>query len=437
MHRQIYPLKWDVKKGQELHKKHIQQAKCMVDATTPKAQLHLITNAKKHELEEDRFAEIERENAVLLSKMSKIMREGPGTSNNGGAPEKHVMPMPLPPKSLNRGFRRKELERITQENLSILKRIQVKDPHYNHLEWKEMRRQNKTYMRNACELPSPRKSRFVDSLLQQTGAKTTRTHRKKSNRARKSGASTERTFNAPVRQQPGGATNQVRPDDIKLLLGMRRPPELVKKVFSALMLLVSPFETSEADICWDAVQQWLVQLKGVQAFVDNLNHFDAHIIEKPVITRTVEYLLQFDLYPDKVALFSAALASLSSWIWGICEEAVPGISEQREAERKGPSIASIEEDAAAESLSPVPAGDSLSPAAPAAEAAEESYVAAPAAEGDSSAVDPAGLEETEQDFGFANGAKVQDDGAQELTQSKPNTANRSHRGEELEEEIGA
>merc|ERR1712166_1633357 len=201
--------------------------------------------------------------------------------------------MPMPPKSLNRGFRRKELERITQENLSILKRIQLKDPHYNHLEWKEMRRQNKTYMRNACELPSPRKSRFVDSLLQQTGAQTTRTHRKKSHRARKSGAS-----------------NQVRPDDIKLLLGMRRPPELVKKVFSALMLLVSPFETSEADICWDAVQQWLVQLKGVQAFVDNLNHFDAHSIEKPVISRTVEYLLQFDLYPDKVALFSAALASL-------------------------------------------------------------------------------------------------------------------------------
>merc|ERR1740133_682107 len=241
----------------------------------------------------------------------------------------------------------------------------------------------------------------------------------KSHRARKSGASTERTFDAPVRQQQGGATNQVRPDDIKLLLGMRRPPELVKKVFSALMLLVSPFETSEADICWDAVQQWLVQLKGVQAFVDNLNHFDAHSIEKPVISRTVEYLLQFDLYPDKVALFSAALASLSSWIWGICEEAIPGISEQREAERKGPSIASIEED----------------PAAAAAE--EESSPGAPIAEGDSSAVDAAGLEETEQDFGFANGAKVQDDGAQELTQSKPNTANRSHRGEELEEEIGA
>merc|ERR1719271_1783004 len=37
-------------------------------------------------MEEDRFAEIERENAILLAKMSKIRREGSGTSEIGGAP---------------------------------------------------------------------------------------------------------------------------------------------------------------------------------------------------------------------------------------------------------------------------------------------------------------------------------------------------------------
>jgi len=410
MHRQIYSCKWDVKKGQELHRKHIRHAKSLVDNTMPRPQPHLITNAKKHELEEDRFAEIERENAVLLSKMSKIMREGPGTATNGGAPEKEVHPRP--PKSLNRGFRRKELDRITQENLSILKRIQMKDPHYNHLEWKEERRRNKAYMRNACELPSPSKSRFVDSLRHQTsnksGSQTTRTHRHKSRRARNTGAMTDRSFDAPVQQ--AGNQHQVRPDDIKLLLGMRRPPELVKKVFSALMLLVSPFETSEADICWDAVQGWLVQLKGVQAFVDNLNHFDAHIIERPVVTRTVDYLFRNDLSPEKVALFSAALASLASWIWGICEESCPGIAEERESEYRGPSIARIEEDAAVETESPVavsPPADSYTAPAP---------VSPEHAPDDS--MDQTGVDEGEADYGFARGSSLSANGTKELVEAE-------------------
>ena len=67
-----------------------------------------------------RYTEIERENRILLEKMSNIMQNPkpqlynmPGLINHG----------PGVKKSLNREKRRRELVKITQENQAFLKRL--------------------------------------------------------------------------------------------------------------------------------------------------------------------------------------------------------------------------------------------------------------------------------------------------------------------------
>merc|ERR1719199_1890482 len=57
------------------------------------------------------------------------------------------------PPSLNRDLRKMELNRITQENQAILKRIQKAQPIYNHVEWEDSYRKNEAYLKNVCEYP--------------------------------------------------------------------------------------------------------------------------------------------------------------------------------------------------------------------------------------------------------------------------------------------
>ena len=39
------------------------------------------------------------------------------------------------------------------ENAALLKRIQTRQPTYNHLKWEEERRKNEEYLKNICEYP--------------------------------------------------------------------------------------------------------------------------------------------------------------------------------------------------------------------------------------------------------------------------------------------
>jgi E3 ubiquitin-protein ligase TRIP12 len=55
-------------------------------------------------------------------------------------------------KSIGRSqARRLELQRITQENQRLLKRIQETEPCYNHLEWEEDARKREQYIANMSE----------------------------------------------------------------------------------------------------------------------------------------------------------------------------------------------------------------------------------------------------------------------------------------------
>jgi hypothetical protein len=73
-----------------------------------------------------RYTEIERENRILLEKMSNIMQKNkPGLYN----------PNRVEKASLNRVQRKNELMKITVENQAILRRLQEKQPTYSVTKW--------------------------------------------------------------------------------------------------------------------------------------------------------------------------------------------------------------------------------------------------------------------------------------------------------------
>lgn len=172
-----------VERCQSLHRHRLQTMRSTacdprmtaLDNTQPitMAMPHLQLKQKKAQLEEERFAQIELENRVLLEKMSKIMRQDPGDarSSHGGH---HTEQFPfrstlqlkpgvridmtqypmldsrnfVAPKSLNREARLRELKRITAENQSMLRRIQSREPYYDHQKWEEDRITNLGYLKN-------------------------------------------------------------------------------------------------------------------------------------------------------------------------------------------------------------------------------------------------------------------------------------------------
>ena len=85
---------------------------------------HLAVNAKRERLIEERCEEIERQNRLLLARMTQIM-----------ASKSNFHSLPPGPKSLNIGTRRKELMRIVSENEKILSRINGVEAQYNVKQW--------------------------------------------------------------------------------------------------------------------------------------------------------------------------------------------------------------------------------------------------------------------------------------------------------------
>lgn len=165
---------------QDLHRDRIKNMKSQVDTRTPRVATleHVKVNLKKEQMMEDRYTEIDRDNRILLKKMTDIMKQqnAPSVTPRG--------PVSGGPVSLNKDARKKELLRITKENQTILRRIQQAQPVYNHVEWEDEHRKNGSYLKNRCEFPlmlrTPRQGmgRFVSSdlvgIVEDDGAMTSR-----------------------------------------------------------------------------------------------------------------------------------------------------------------------------------------------------------------------------------------------------------------------
>ena len=104
---------------------------------------------------------MERDNQLLLEKMSHIMRTNGQVDNTNDYRHRRYANNGLMftntasiyEFSLNKTRRQRDLLRVTHENQAILKRIQSKEPHYNHLQWLDQWHVNREYMSNISKYP--------------------------------------------------------------------------------------------------------------------------------------------------------------------------------------------------------------------------------------------------------------------------------------------
>uniref|UniRef100_UPI00398E624A uncharacterized protein CFAP97D2-like n=1 Tax=Pristiophorus japonicus TaxID=55135 RepID=UPI00398E624A len=152
MHRAYQPIlpsgskylqeKWDRASYRE-HRRKVQGAKSMVDNHSPETFAHLHLKVKKLKLEEERLSTIERDNQLLLNKMSTIMR------TTGRIDNKNEYKL----KSLNSEKRQRELLRVTRENKAILDRLQQVEPQYDRLKWHKDWYKAEKHMDNIARYP--------------------------------------------------------------------------------------------------------------------------------------------------------------------------------------------------------------------------------------------------------------------------------------------
>jgi hypothetical protein len=129
---------------QEIHRSKLNTIKSSIDNSEPHRPTHLRKNLKKEQMKEERYAEIERENRILLEKMSFIMQSDSLDNKNQSIGYSH---------SLNKEQRKRELQKITSENQAILRRIQTREPTYDRIQWEEEARRNMQYAANIREYP--------------------------------------------------------------------------------------------------------------------------------------------------------------------------------------------------------------------------------------------------------------------------------------------
>lgn len=130
----------------DAHRSRVRLVKPSTDMSVPVTlgMEHLRSNLKKERLLEDRYMEIDRENQVLLRKMSDAMKK----------PNSYIQEPPeCRPTSLNRQGRKKELLRITQENQRMLRAIQNVQPAYSHKRWEEDFRRSEVLLKNCSAYP--------------------------------------------------------------------------------------------------------------------------------------------------------------------------------------------------------------------------------------------------------------------------------------------
>lgn len=134
--------RWDEKHFHD-HRKAVTGVKPEIDSTPPVTFMHLHLKLKKLQLEEERLATIERDNRILLEKMSHTMRNKGQLDNINTAV----------PKSLSKGRRERELLRITRENMNMLKRIAYKKPAISRDQHEKDWKENHHFMSNISAFP--------------------------------------------------------------------------------------------------------------------------------------------------------------------------------------------------------------------------------------------------------------------------------------------
>lgn len=130
----------------DLHYKKLSKVRTTIKNSSPNDYSHIRSNKKQEQLREgilkiERFTEIERENRILFEKMSCIM-------NSRNLPRASSAK-----KSLNSHIRRKNSEKIANENLALLKRLKSKTPVYNCRQWDKDWKKTEKIIQSISENP--------------------------------------------------------------------------------------------------------------------------------------------------------------------------------------------------------------------------------------------------------------------------------------------
>jgi len=232
---------------------------------------HLDDNLKKAQIEAERFDRIEHENRLLLEKMSALMASGSVVDPTEGTWEfqpgvrlnKNQMPVidhgishqpPMPqrgaarePESLNWGSRRRELERITQENRGIVYRIQGRGSYYPSNQWSKRSEEHDQHLMrirrpvtsNNAMLPSPPSVQVFNASPSPS----------RSRGSRRGGAGRPRSNQRGGRAQVSVLLNPTNEGDAHILVG------LASGFVSGVSLTISAEEATEETVV--VYETWL------------------------------------------------------------------------------------------------------------------------------------------------------------------------------------
>lgn len=134
--------KWDFMFYNE-HQRKLRKIKAVIDNKAPRSYLHLHCKLNKLQADQHRMALIERDNRLLMERISHTLR------TRGRVDNKNDYEM----KSMNAIERQKMLLKITHENQAILKRLLTKEPVIHHIEQLHEFDVNQRYMANISKYP--------------------------------------------------------------------------------------------------------------------------------------------------------------------------------------------------------------------------------------------------------------------------------------------
>ncbi|KAM5278711.1 uncharacterized protein CFAP97D2 isoform 1-T1 [Hipposideros larvatus] len=132
-------------KAYQDHRKKVQDAQPLVDTRAPLSLSHLHLNLKKLKLEEERLSVIDRDNCLLLEKVSCIMRTRGQTDNRNDYTHR-------------RGNREQELHRMQRKNKIILGRITNSEPLYQAQKRQEDCARTEKYRASLMKYPGRRQT---------------------------------------------------------------------------------------------------------------------------------------------------------------------------------------------------------------------------------------------------------------------------------------
>ncbi|XP_077988134.1 sperm axonemal maintenance protein CFAP97D1-like [Glandiceps talaboti] len=179
----ILQRKWD-QKYYDAHRQKLKEVKASVDNKPPRTYMHIHCKIKTLQMKEERLATIERDNRILLEKMSMIMRTQGRVDNRNNYDYR----------SLNREKRQKELLRVTKENQEILRRIMASEPEYDHKKWQKDWHENEELIDDISRYPR-------DWWQQQQRAKENKKKKKQKKRRQEKGAKEKETTSVEESQK--------------------------------------------------------------------------------------------------------------------------------------------------------------------------------------------------------------------------------------------